>query len=72
MLIRAVKNEEQAAYNNVVHHPLQTWEWGEFRKNTDVKVERLGFYDDGQLTKDRKSTRLNSSHSQQSRMPSSA
>lgn len=51
MLIRAVKNEEQAAYNNVVHHPLQTWEWGEFRKNTDVKVERLGFYDDGQLTK---------------------
>ena len=68
MLIRAVKNEEQAAYNNVVHHPLQTWEWGEFRKNTDVKVERLGFYDDG----DRMSTRLNSSHSSVSRMPSSA
>ena len=31
-----------------------------------------GAWDDGVMTKDRKSTRLNSSHDRQSRMPSSA
>ena len=40
-------------------------------------MSRPGFYDDAELSKkvfdeDRKSTRLNSSHNNQSRMPSSA
>ena len=51
MLIRAVKNEERTLYDTVVQHPLQSWAWGEFRKATGVAVERLGFYDNGQLTK---------------------
>jgi hypothetical protein len=33
------KKEE---YNSVVNHPLQTFEWGEFRKKTGVKVIRRG------------------------------
>ena len=51
MLIRAVKPEEQALFDQVVDHPLQTWSWGGFRKKTGLKVERLGFYENGKLTK---------------------
>lgn len=51
MLIRAVREEERALYNSVVDHPLQSWEWGEFRKTTGVAVERLGFYENGTLKK---------------------
>ncbi len=51
MLIRAIRNEEKEFYNRVVNHPLQTWEWGEFRRQTGVKVERLGFFEGEQLVK---------------------
>jgi lipid II:glycine glycyltransferase (peptidoglycan interpeptide bridge formation enzyme) len=51
MLIRVVKNEEQTLYDQIVDHPLQTWGWGEFRKQTGVAVERLGFYENGTLTR---------------------
>lgn len=50
-MIRSIKEEEKALYNQVVHHPLQTWEWGEFRKKTGLKVERIGFFENGTLTK---------------------
>lgn len=49
MLIRAFRNSEQKLYNTAVHHPLQTWEWGEFRKKTNVVVERLGFFENEKL-----------------------
>ncbi len=49
MLIREVRPEEKEAYNKVVRHPLQTWEWGEFRKTTGVNVDRLGFFENGVL-----------------------
>jgi lipid II:glycine glycyltransferase (peptidoglycan interpeptide bridge formation enzyme) len=51
MLIRAVKREEQAFYDQVVSHPLQSWSWGEFRQDTGVEIDRLGFYQDGKLDK---------------------
>src|SRR5579859_2126981 len=49
MLLRPLREEEHKLYNSVVHHPLQSWEWGEFRKKTGVQVERVGFFDNGKL-----------------------
>ena len=37
-------------FNTVTHHPLQSYEWGEFRKKTGVKVIRQGFYSKKKLT----------------------
>lgn len=51
MLIRALREEEKDLYNSVVSHPLQSWQWGEFRKKTGVTVERIGFFDQGKLQK---------------------
>lgn len=50
-MIRSLREEEKDRYNSVVHHPLQSWEWGEFRRNTGLKVERLGFFTNGELEK---------------------
>lgn len=51
MLTRPITLEEKAAFNARVAHPLQSWEWGEFRKKTGVAVERFGMYDHGELVK---------------------
>ncbi len=51
MLIRAIRAEEKDLYNRVVSHPLQSWEWGEFRQETGVNTARVGFFDNGQLKK---------------------
>lgn len=36
-------------YNKVVSHPLQSYEWGEFRKHTGVKVIRRGLIKKNEL-----------------------
>lgn len=45
MLVREVLEEEKNQFNKVATHPLQSWEWGEFRKKTGLKVIRLGVFD---------------------------
>lgn len=45
MKLREITPQERKAYNKVVTHPLQSYEWGEFREKTDVKVLRLGIYE---------------------------
>ncbi|PIY69170.1 hypothetical protein COY90_02060 [Candidatus Roizmanbacteria bacterium CG_4_10_14_0_8_um_filter_39_9] len=32
---------DQTAFNAAAHHPMQTWEWGEARKETGVEVVRI-------------------------------
>ncbi len=49
MLIREVRRDERSRYNQAVHHPLQSWEWGKFRQETDVAVERIGFFRNGRM-----------------------
>lgn len=50
VLIRPLDNKERATYNAVVKHPLQTWEWGDFRRKTGVEVERFGIFDGNKMT----------------------
>lgn len=49
MKITEISEKERIAYNKIVTHPLQSYEWGEFRKKTGVKVIRQGFSSQGKL-----------------------
>ncbi len=49
MLLRPLRQEERAAYDATVQHPLQSWAWGDFRSQTGVQVERVGFFEEGKL-----------------------
>lgn len=42
MPIVAVDTSQKDMYNAVVTHPLQAYEWGEFRKKTGIRVIRRG------------------------------
>lgn len=49
MNINPITPEEKSKYNAVVGHPLQSYEWGEFREKSGVKVIRRGFFKEGKL-----------------------
>jgi len=49
MIIREVLEEEKEKFNSLVSHPLQSWEWGEFRKKIGQKVIRLGVFEENKL-----------------------
>lgn len=45
MIVREVLAKEKTQFNSVVDHPLQSWEWGQFRQKTGKRVIRLGALD---------------------------
>jgi lipid II:glycine glycyltransferase (peptidoglycan interpeptide bridge formation enzyme) len=49
MKVAEVSKEERIAYNRLVSHPLQSFEWGEFREKEGLRVVRVGFYDETRL-----------------------
>ncbi|PIS14277.1 peptidoglycan bridge formation protein FemAB [Candidatus Shapirobacteria bacterium CG09_land_8_20_14_0_10_39_12] len=49
MTIREVSEKEKNQFNAVAAHPLQSWEWGEFRQKTGLKVIRLGVFEGKKL-----------------------
>lgn len=48
--IREITQNEKEAYNNLVSHPIQSWEWGEFRQKFGSKVVRLGVFENDKPT----------------------
>ncbi len=40
-------NKEE--FNRIVKHPLQSWDWGDFKEKMNCIAERVGFYEDGEL-----------------------
>ena len=49
MPIEEVTSQQQKAYNKVVTHPLQSYEWGEFRIATGIKVIRRIVTENGKV-----------------------
>jgi len=44
MIIKQPTENEKSQYDKLVPHPIQSWEWGEFRWKTGIKVIRRGIY----------------------------
>jgi lipid II:glycine glycyltransferase (peptidoglycan interpeptide bridge formation enzyme) len=44
-----ITESQKDDFNRIVSHPLQSYEWGEFRKKTGVKVIRRGLISEGRL-----------------------
>ncbi len=44
-----IDESKKEEFNSVVNHPLQSFEWGQFRKKTGIKVIRRGFIQDDKL-----------------------
>jgi lipid II:glycine glycyltransferase (peptidoglycan interpeptide bridge formation enzyme) len=49
MVLKGIDQKARKAYNAVVEHPLQSFEWGEFREKTGVKVIRRGVFEKEKL-----------------------
>jgi lipid II:glycine glycyltransferase (peptidoglycan interpeptide bridge formation enzyme) len=49
MIIRDVSASDKQRFNRQAGHPLQSFEWGEFRKLTGVKVIRKGVFEGKKL-----------------------
>ena len=49
MNARELTQADKTAYNRLVCHPLQSWEWGQFREKTGVTVVRIGLFNKNKL-----------------------
>ncbi len=49
MIIREITKSDKKMFNQAASHPLQSFEWGEFRKKTGVMVIRKGIFEKNQI-----------------------
>ena len=72
-LTQAVIDQLPEGHGMDITIAMKIW-WYNIRANGGLRLTELGYFTFKKIVdlEDRKSTRLNSSHSQQSRMPSSA
>lgn len=49
MITRILYNEEKDQYSQVIHHPVQTWEWSDFQTSEGHKVYRLGVFENNKI-----------------------
>ncbi|MBI2018286.1 peptidoglycan bridge formation glycyltransferase FemA/FemB family protein [Candidatus Daviesbacteria bacterium] len=50
MDLRPITDKQKTQYNKLVTHVIQSWEWGEFRKNLGIPILRYGIYKNGRLS----------------------
>src|SRR5690348_15628669 len=49
MQVQPIAENQRDAFNQVATHPLQAYEWGEFRQKTGIKVIRRIFAENEQV-----------------------
>lgn len=49
MTVKPVEEKNKEQFNRVSVHPLQSWEWGDFREKAGNKIVRLGVFDGNTL-----------------------
>lgn len=48
--IRSVDSSQKKQWDTIANHPLQSWQWGEFREKMGIHVARIGKYKGVTLT----------------------
>ena len=48
-MIKKVEISDKKAFNKLAIHPMQSWEWGDFRLGSGIGVIRLGRYEQNKL-----------------------
>lgn len=51
MNVQTISDSQKNDFNTVATHPLQSYEWGEFRKKTGLTVIRKAFFEKNKLVK---------------------
>ena len=50
MTIRILSSQDKEKYNQLIKHPVQTWEWGDFQEQQGHKVYRLASFIKDKMT----------------------